>query len=179
MNNTLVKQHFNGEKWLRCTDTTGRCPYGADAHKVVTVANFDSQENLNSALDSLLNKDERQEWKNYYSQEVVSFSNDMLLKKFETGVNKLYTTPYTTETKKGWNQMSDSKDIIVEELKNRMVEPENSSTSNEQLLQKLEKANIKLYTTPYANETKDAWNQISESRDLIVAEINERMTKKN
>ena len=175
MTTTQVKKHFNGKKWLRCTDTTGRCPYGADAHKIVTVAKFDSKENLDSALDSLLNKDEKQEWKNYYSKEVASLTNDLLIKNFEKGVNKLYTTPYTTETKKAWNQISDSKDIIVEELKNRMVEPRNSLITNEQLLQKLEKANIKLYTTPYTTETKDAWNQISASREVIIEEINERL----
>jgi hypothetical protein len=54
MTTTQVKLHFNGKKWLRCTDTTGRCPYGADAHKIVTgEPSLSSQADLEAALDSL------------------------------------------------------------------------------------------------------------------------------
>lgn len=49
---TQQKLHFNGKKWLKCTDTTGRCPYGADAHKLAGTPDLTTVEDLNAALDN-------------------------------------------------------------------------------------------------------------------------------
>lgn len=51
---TQVKLHFNGKKWLKCTDTTGRCPYGADAHRIAGSPTLASTADLNAALDSII-----------------------------------------------------------------------------------------------------------------------------